>query len=215
MRPRYPVLAARREAAAGGASHTTVTSASTAARRRSASSQVGQSSVTNMTTAEPAASRSASPTGPPVVLGSSKPGAGVSPTIGMTATYRKGFAGRGRRAGETRDRAVPHRDRRSRRHRSRPRDGVDVRREPPRRRGGDPPRRGGGAAGPGGRAPGGLTAIPYPEPDLTGSDVVLRRWTPADVACAAEGKGVDRDSALAWIEAQLERQADGAGLSLA
>ena len=35
------------------------------------------------------------------------------------------------------------------------------------------------------------------------------------MACAAEGKGVDRDSALAWIEAQLERQADGAGLSLA
>ena len=35
------------------------------------------------------------------------------------------------------------------------------------------------------------------------------------MSCAAEGKGVDRDSALAWIEAQLERQADGAGLSLA
>ena len=35
------------------------------------------------------------------------------------------------------------------------------------------------------------------------------------MACAAEGKGVDRDSALAWIEAQFERQADGAGLSLA
>ena len=35
------------------------------------------------------------------------------------------------------------------------------------------------------------------------------------MACAAEGKGVDTDGALGWIEAQLRRQADGAGLSLA
>ncbi|HEX3332112.1 MAG TPA: GNAT family protein [Gaiellales bacterium] len=35
------------------------------------------------------------------------------------------------------------------------------------------------------------------------------------MACAAEGKGVDADSALAWIEVQLERQAEAAGLSLA
>jgi RimJ/RimL family protein N-acetyltransferase len=44
---------------------------------------------------------------------------------------------------------------------------------------------------------------------------VLRRWTSADVACAAEGKGVDSGSALSWIEMQLRRQTDGAGLSLA
>jgi [ribosomal protein S5]-alanine N-acetyltransferase len=35
------------------------------------------------------------------------------------------------------------------------------------------------------------------------------------VACAAEGKGVDEAGAMAWIEMQLRRQADGAGLSLA
>jgi ribosomal-protein-alanine N-acetyltransferase len=35
------------------------------------------------------------------------------------------------------------------------------------------------------------------------------------VACAADGKGVDEAGALAWIEMQLRRQADGAGLSLA
>jgi RimJ/RimL family protein N-acetyltransferase len=43
----------------------------------------------------------------------------------------------------------------------------------------------------------------------------LRRWAPGDVACAAEGKGVDRAGAAAWIDAQLRRQEDGAGLSLA
>jgi [ribosomal protein S5]-alanine N-acetyltransferase len=35
------------------------------------------------------------------------------------------------------------------------------------------------------------------------------------VACAAEGKGVDEAGALAWIEMQVRRQTDGAGLSLA
>jgi [ribosomal protein S5]-alanine N-acetyltransferase len=45
--------------------------------------------------------------------------------------------------------------------------------------------------------------------------VLLRRWERGDVACAAEGKGVDEAGALAWIEMQLRRQADGAGLSLA
>jgi RimJ/RimL family protein N-acetyltransferase len=45
--------------------------------------------------------------------------------------------------------------------------------------------------------------------------VLLRRWERRDVACAAEGKGVDEAGALAWIEMQLRRQADGAGLSLA
>src|SRR5690242_17550198 len=85
MRPPNPVLAASREAAAGGASQTTVTSAAATARRRSVSSQVGQSSVTNMTTAGPAASRSASATGPPVVLGSVNAGA-------IPGTYREGVS---------------------------------------------------------------------------------------------------------------------------
>jgi len=44
---------------------------------------------------------------------------------------------------------------------------------------------------------------------------MLRPWEAGDVACAAEGKGVDSSAALAWIETQLRRQADGAGLSLA
>lgn len=35
------------------------------------------------------------------------------------------------------------------------------------------------------------------------------------MACAAEGKGVDQVGALAWIDAQRRRQADGAGLSVA
>lgn len=35
------------------------------------------------------------------------------------------------------------------------------------------------------------------------------------MACAAEGKGVDEAGALAWIEMQVRRQADGAGLSFA
>jgi RimJ/RimL family protein N-acetyltransferase len=45
--------------------------------------------------------------------------------------------------------------------------------------------------------------------------VLLRRWERGDVACAAEGKGVDEAGALAWIAMQVQRQADGAGLSLA
>jgi RimJ/RimL family protein N-acetyltransferase len=45
--------------------------------------------------------------------------------------------------------------------------------------------------------------------------VLLRRWKDADLACAAEGKGVDEAGALAWIAMQVQRQADGAGLSLA
>jgi len=43
---------------------------------------------------------------------------------------------------------------------------------------------------------------------------VLRRWERGDAACAAEGKGVDEAGAIAWIEMQVRRQADGAGLSL-
>lgn len=35
------------------------------------------------------------------------------------------------------------------------------------------------------------------------------------MACAAEGKGADRAGALAWIDMQGQRQAAGAGLSLA
>jgi RimJ/RimL family protein N-acetyltransferase len=35
------------------------------------------------------------------------------------------------------------------------------------------------------------------------------------VACAAEGKGVVEAGALTWLEVQVRRQADGAGLSLA
>jgi len=35
------------------------------------------------------------------------------------------------------------------------------------------------------------------------------------VACAAEGKGADEAGARAWIDMQLRRQTDGAGLSLA
>ena len=35
------------------------------------------------------------------------------------------------------------------------------------------------------------------------------------MACAAEGKGADEAGARAWIEMQLRRQTDGAGLSLA
>jgi RimJ/RimL family protein N-acetyltransferase len=45
--------------------------------------------------------------------------------------------------------------------------------------------------------------------------VLLRRWERSDVACAAEGKGVDEAGALAWLEMQVRRQAVGAGLSLA
>ena len=35
------------------------------------------------------------------------------------------------------------------------------------------------------------------------------------MACAAEGKGADEAGARAWIDMQLRRQTDGAGLSLA
>ncbi len=45
--------------------------------------------------------------------------------------------------------------------------------------------------------------------------MLLRPWEHGDVACAAEGKGVDEAGALAWIAMQVQRQADGAGLSLA
>jgi RimJ/RimL family protein N-acetyltransferase len=45
--------------------------------------------------------------------------------------------------------------------------------------------------------------------------VLLRRWTYDDAASAAEGKGVDGKSALAWIEAVLQREAEDAGLALA
>jgi [ribosomal protein S5]-alanine N-acetyltransferase len=45
--------------------------------------------------------------------------------------------------------------------------------------------------------------------------VRLRRWQRGDVAAAAEGKALDEDGALAWIEMQSARQAAGAALALA
>src|SRR4029079_17498126 len=92
---------------------------------------------------------------------------------------------------------------------------LGVRRHPARGRGRDPPGRRGGGVG-GGRAPGGLTArLPYPDRPLTDGTVRLRPWERGDVACAAEGKGVDESAAFGWLEAVLQRQVDDSGLALA
>jgi len=45
--------------------------------------------------------------------------------------------------------------------------------------------------------------------------VRLRPWEDGDIACAAEGKGVDRAGALEWLAGVRRRQADDSGLALA